>query len=197
MKLFQVLVCLAVVALVATPLTAETPKITKAETSQGAGMWIGTSAQPGVAIYNGYGQGPVIGIYGKNIKPGLAAALAVDKFDGEGYIQLVDDKGEAIIVTASDIKELLKLIKPTQTKTGTPTETKTPTKKSIKPVEPPCCSKEGCSILRDQARFPVLHRAIEIPVQVAARVVDRASDVIQQRPRIAHRLIWRIRHRCR
>jgi len=71
---------------------------------RGAGIWIGNSRtegpwKPCVALYNGYGQGAVIGVWASQVpgQPhhdnGITACLATDQASGIGLLQLVDAKG--------------------------------------------------------------------------------------------------------
>lgn len=77
-----------------------------------AGLWISKRGQslPCVAIYHMDLEGPVIGIYSAKDAP-LAVALHTDPSTGEGLIQLAAADGEIVILSGSQVKQLLALLK--------------------------------------------------------------------------------------
>lgn len=85
--------------------------VTIAADSQMAGIWIDSGKGPCIAIYEGMGQGAVIGIYNDTSKDqGIPFALVGSKPDGTG-VQIVttkegSDKPDYIFLDAKNIASL-------------------------------------------------------------------------------------------
>lgn len=73
----------------------------------GAGLWIESAGGPSVSIYNGFHQGPVIGLYSEKRKEAINIGLC------KNGIQFYDNKtNRARHINFNTILQLLELIEP-------------------------------------------------------------------------------------
>lgn len=81
-------------------------------TDEGAGVWLTGSktTDSTVSIYNGFHQGPVVGLFGdrhgETSRVGLDVAMGTDPDNGSGYLMLIDKDKNVSFLKPEDLGPL-------------------------------------------------------------------------------------------